>query len=403
MTRSERTGNASGASRCGHVSDDIAVRKAADETPRYFRADDPEREEYSYRKPFILELEITRRCNLRCVHCYAEAGAEDSLDELTRAEITRVLDDGRDIGIRELSLTGGEVLCHPDFLGIADDGLDRGYDVRFVTNATLVNDGLVASLRDRPVKLITVSLDSVTPELHERIRGTGTHAPAVNGIERLLDAGFRLSVITAFSKLNVADFDGILEFCVSHRIDWQVQITSAKGRCARDITLTPEEYYSLGEKVARAYVSDLPINVIPMDDLATFSQLAPLDRLSRTWQGRCTGGLLNIFVRANGDVTPCSALAFTECVVGGLRSDSLKTICAEERCRQNLAWLAPENLTGICSECPFRDECRGGCPEILLTMCAKRTENEYCYHRIEQARILADVLDDTAGDTEAHA
>jgi len=374
------------------LSDNILIETGADGRARYVRADDPAREEYSYRKPFILELEITRRCNLRCVHCYAEASDGAFPGELTRDEIARVLDDGREIGIREISLTGGEVLCHESFLDVVDDGIARGYDVRFVSNATLVTDEVVAELRRRPIKLVTVSLDAVRPELHERIRGAGTHAPTVRGIERLREAGLNVSVITAFSKLNVDDFDAILAFCVARRLDWQVQITSAKGRCAKAITLAPEEYYALGEKVARAFAAELPINVIPMDDMATFSQLAPLDALSRTWQGRCTGGLLNIFVRANGDVTPCSALAFAPCIVGNVRTESLKTICGEERCRDALAWLTPDALTGVCADCAFKEDCHGGCPEILLTMCADRTENEYCYHRIEQARILDDVF-----------
>ena len=105
-------------------------------------------------------------------------------------------------------------------------------------------------------------------------------------------------------------------------------------------------------------------------------------------------GLLNLFVRANGDVTPCSALAFPACIVGNVRRDPLRAVCEEERCRHNLEWLRPETLTGQCATCPFRAECRGGCPEILLSMCRNRTENEYCYHRIESERIVAEALPD---------
>lgn len=63
-------------------------------------------ETYSYKKPFILELEITRRCNLRCVHCYAESEDRDYDHELSLAEIKSLLDSAAALGIRELSLTG---------------------------------------------------------------------------------------------------------------------------------------------------------------------------------------------------------------------------------------------------------------------------------------------------------
>jgi radical SAM protein with 4Fe4S-binding SPASM domain len=370
----------------------MLVRRSPDGELRYLRAQDPAHPEYSYRRPFILELELTRRCNLHCVHCYAEAEDRAFDDELSLAEIERVLDQGRELGISELSLTGGEVFMRPDFLAVVDAGLERGFPVRFVTNATLLDSTLLDGLAARPIKLITVSLDAVSPEAHERIRGRGSHAPALDAIERLRAAGFRLSVITAFSTFNLDDFDALFAFCVERRIDWQVQLTSAKGRCRKGITLSPDQYYALGERVARAMATRLPINLIPMDDLATFSHLRPLSLLGRTWQGQCTGGLLNLFVRANGDVTPCSALAFPECVVGNVRRETLRQVCLEERCRKNLAWLRPDALTGACGRCPFQRECRGGCPEILLSMCSHRTENEYCYHRIEEQRILGPAL-----------
>lgn len=375
-------------------SDDIIIERADDGTRRYLRADDPQRREYSYARPFILELELTRRCNLRCVHCYAHADQGPVEDELGLDEIRHVLDDGRRLGVDDLSLTGGEVMLHDHFLQVIDDAVARGYGVRFVTNATLLTEALLAELCQRPIKLITVSLDGISPEAHERVRGPGNHEPALQAIEKLHGAGFGVSVITAFSRLNVDEFDGLLDFCVRRGINWQVQMTSAKGRCPKEITLTPDEYYELGQRVARALAQELPIHIIPMDDLATFSHFEPLSSLGQSWKGGCVGGILNLFVRANGDVTPCSALAFQECVVGNVRRDSLATICREERCRDVLAWAQADALTGVCRSCAFKQECRGGCPEILLSMCRRRTENEYCYHRIEQQRIVAEALAD---------
>ncbi|MBN2340414.1 MAG: radical SAM protein [Deltaproteobacteria bacterium] len=370
-------------------SDMMVVRKDADGRRRYFRADSDKREEYSYQRPFILELEITRRCNLQCVHCYAESENKTFENELTFDEITEILTSARNIGIPELSLTGGEVMMRPDFLRIIDAGFRHGFDVRFVTNVTLLNDGLFTELTRRPIKLITVSLDAMNSDTHEAIRGKSSHTPAIDGILRLKAAGFHLSIITAFSKLNISDFDDLYEFCKKHDIPWQVQLTSAKGRCGKDITLSPEEYYNLGEKVAKIMTSSSnTITIIPMDDLATFSHFPPLNRLSQTWQGMCTGGLLNLFVRANGDVTPCSALCFDKCIVGNIRTDSLETICREERCKTALSPFSAESRTGACRACPYLDACNGGCPEILLSMSRTSTENDYCYHKIEQDRIL---------------
>jgi radical SAM protein with 4Fe4S-binding SPASM domain len=370
------------------MSDAVLIEPGEQGGWRYFRAEDPAREEYTYRKPFILELELTRRCNLRCVHCYAGADDRAFADELSLAELGRVLGEGHELGMRELSLTGGEVLLHADFLRVVDGAIDRGYAVRFVTNATLVDAALARELGRRAVKLVTVSLDGASAMGHEAIRGPGTHVAAVAGIERLLEAGLQLSIITAFSRLNIAEFDDLRDFCVRHDVAWQVQMTSAKGRCPHPITFSPEEYYALGERVARAIAAGPGIPIIAMDDLATYSHFPPLDRLGATWKRQCVGGILNIFVRASGEVTPCSALCFPECVVGNVRRESLGDICRQERCRHALAWLSADTLSGECASCPFKAECQGGCPEILISMCSSRTENEYCFHRIEQRRIL---------------
>jgi mycofactocin biosynthetic radical S-adenosylmethionine protein MftC len=377
-----------------YLSDGVRIEQdATSGRLRYFRAEDPEGEEFTYRKPFILELEITRRCNLGCPHCYASASDRCFKDELTLLELERVLDEGQAAGIRELSLTGGEVFMHPGFFELVDLGLTKGYAIRFVTNGTLIDEERLAQLCARPIKLITISLDGARAEVHEKLRGVGTHRSTVTAIDRLIEAGFCVSVISAFSRINVDEFDGLLAFCESRNLDWQVQLTSAKGRCPRALTLSPDQYYALGEKVASAMVGESSVQLIPMDDMATFSHFPPLSILSRTWQGRCTGGLLNLFVRANGDVTPCSALCFPGCVVGNIRREPLAAILREERCRKNLEWLSANTLTGACATCRFKRECQGGCPEILLCMCKQPTENEYCYHRIEQARILAEALD----------
>jgi radical SAM protein with 4Fe4S-binding SPASM domain len=370
---------------CLAADDSLRIETAPDGEERFFRADGSV--EYTYARPFILELEITRRCNLRCLHCYAHAGSE-SANELSRAEIRGFLDQARALGIDELSLTGGEATLHPDFVGIIDDALERGFHVRFVTNGTLFDRPLLRALCARPIKLITISLDGVSPEAHERIRGPGSHAKTMRAIDELQAAGFALSLITAFSKLNVGELDALLGFCVSRGLDWQVQMTSAKGRCPRPVTLSPEQYYWLGQKVAAAFTARLPINIVPMDDLAMPSLYEPLSALWGTWKGRCVGGLLNLFVRANGEVTPCSAMAFPGCAVGNLHRERLADICGEARCRKLLEERFGK-LSGVCASCPFGHACRGGCPDILYSMCERPTENEYCFYRLEQQELLA--------------
>jgi radical SAM protein with 4Fe4S-binding SPASM domain len=348
--------------------------------------------EYNYKRPFIIELELTWKCNLKCYHCYVDATEETKCSELSMAEIKKIIDDSVELGMSELSLTGGEVFLCDHFYETLQYGMDAGLGLRFVTNGTLITDEVIEKLSLYPIKLVTVSLDACNEEIHNKIRGCDCYSRTVKGIERLIKAGYRVSIITAFSKDNLPCFKETLEFCRSRKLDWQVQITSQKGRCTMEHLLTPDQYYELGELVARAITDGQPMNIIPMDDLATFSRFYPLSILSSSWQGGCSGGKLNIFVRADGSVTPCSAISFEPFIAGNIRNDSLKTICQKEMCRPCLTeWLDPSFLTGTCAKCPHKVKCRGGCPEILCTMCDGKRENQYCYWKIEEEHIQKDL------------
>lgn len=373
--------------------DRVVVEPGGPDGYRYFRADDPARREYTYRHPFILEVELTRRCNLACRHCYARSGPDVRAPEPSAARLAGLFDEAARQGFQELSLTGGEVLARADFLEILDAGLEAGLGVRFVTNGTLVTQGLAACLAERPVRLVTVSLDAIRPEVQDQIRGPGSHERAMRGILTLAEAGLRVSIITAFSRTNLGEFDALFDFCERNGFDWQVQTTSAKGRCPATEVLSPEEFYELGGRAAQAMAEARRINVVPMDDLVMPSLVEPHRILSQVWQGRCTGGILNLFVRADGAVTPCSALAADEFVVGHAWTEGLGPICEEERCRRALDWLGPDKLTGRCASCALKERCWGGCPDILVNMCRTRTENEYCFYRIETQDLLEAALE----------
>ena len=359
-----------------------------------FQKDMPsgERAVFDYVRPFILELELTWRCNLKCFHCYVEATESKSCDELTLAEVSTIIDDAVALGTTELSLTGGEVLLRQDLPEILQMGHDAGMGLRFVTNGSLIDEKWMDRLRPFPIKLVTVSLDAIDEKIHNEIRGCDCHKATMEGIQRLLAEDYRVSVITAFCRENLPDFDNILQFCIEHGLDWQVQMTSVKGRCPKERVLDENEYYELGTKVAQAIVDKPPINIIPMDDLATFSRFHPLDVLSQTWQCGCSGGRLNMFIRADGSVTPCSAISFEPFIVGNIRETSLREICEQELCKKCLEpWLSVEKLEGVCARCPNRKRCLAGCPEILCTMCQGRHENRYCYWAIEEKQIAKDL------------
>jgi radical SAM protein with 4Fe4S-binding SPASM domain len=364
-------------------SDLLRARYGPERARSYVRHDQPEGPRFDYQRPYLLELELTGRCNLHCVHCSADVPLRREAPELSLDEILRVLRQGRALGIEELSLTGGEPLLHPKLLAVIDGAHELGFQVRLTTNGTLLEAPMVASLAQRGIRMVTVSLDGVEPAVHERIRGPGTHAPTVAGIDALRAAGIHVGILTAFSRLNLEQFEPLLAFCAQRRLNWQVQLTAARGRCPQDLVLSPREYQTLGGWTAQAACRGLPIHIIPADDLATPSLLH-----SGLFRGPCGAGAICIMVCRDGDVTPCSALLEPEHTVGNLRRESLLTICREERCRHALSWLRPDQLGGVCAGCSRVQHCEGGCPAVIRSMGTHEDENEYCHLRVEQAQIL---------------
>lgn len=118
-----------------------------------------------------LTLGLTYRCNLRCSMCGTwQKGAERSRDELTTEEISRILDEARELGGRELILVGAEPLTRENLPDIVRDAKQRGFPVHIVTNGTLLTPALSSKLVSAGLESATVSIDGPS-EIHDEVRG----------------------------------------------------------------------------------------------------------------------------------------------------------------------------------------------------------------------------------------
>jgi hypothetical protein len=141
-------------------------------------------------------------CNITCNHCYIESSPlNDRLSYLSRNEARAYLDEiARDrLPTEEIAFTGGEPFMNPDFLGMLEDCLERGFRTLVLTNAMRPMQRLKAPLLDLHNRLgarltVRVSLDHYTRELHEEERGPGTWQPTVDGLLWLAREGFNLAI-----------------------------------------------------------------------------------------------------------------------------------------------------------------------------------------------------------------
>lgn len=154
-------------------------------------------------------------CNLRCTHCFISCAPDnDSFWFMEREQVAEALDASVELGVKEYYFTGGEPFMHREMSGILEDALALG-PATVLTNATLLPPRTVERLAriadDTPYSLeLRVSLDGVTPEMNDAIRGEGTFERALEGVERLVAAGF-LPIITCMQSWEEEETGALLD------------------------------------------------------------------------------------------------------------------------------------------------------------------------------------------------
>ncbi len=158
------------------------------------------------RIPLSGTLELTRRCNLRCVHCYLGGSVQDHAAadcELRTDEVLALLDEITAAGCLNLLVTGGEPLLRQDFPVIYRYAKKKGLLVTVFTNATLVTPALADLFAELPPRLVEISVYGATAGTCEKVTGVrGSYSLCRKGIDTLLDRGVHIGLKTMLLTLN---------------------------------------------------------------------------------------------------------------------------------------------------------------------------------------------------------
>ena len=196
-----------------------------------------------------LRISVTKRCNFGCVYCHDEGLGPVARprtphgEEMTPAEVARIVTTAREFGLRSVKFTGGEPLVRADLEEIVDRTVEQIPDVSLTTNGSML-EARAESLRDAGLKRVNVSVDSIDPEQFRTIR-KGALAPVLRGIRAALRVGLKpvkLNMVVFRPTLanipKMIDFVGeteglklqLIQFMpelVTHR-DWMVDIVAVK-------------------------------------------------------------------------------------------------------------------------------------------------------------------------------
>jgi radical SAM protein with 4Fe4S-binding SPASM domain len=194
------------------------------------------------RRPIVV-WNITRTCNLQCVHCYTDSHAKRYPDELTTDQAKAVLDDLAAFGVPAVLFSGGEPLVRPDLLELAEYARGLGLHVVLSTNGTLIDPGQAGRFVEIGFSYVGISLDSARPEVHDEFRGVpGAFGRTMNGFRACVDAGQKVGLRLTLTRQTCNDLDEIFDFIEREQINRACFYhLCPAGRGSSLAALTPDE------------------------------------------------------------------------------------------------------------------------------------------------------------------
>ncbi len=191
---------------CGTVepSDPIRYGRQSKDLPAHLL-------QFSLDKKPVVVWNITRACNLNCIHCYARAVHQSRDRELTTEEGFNLIDDLATFGVPVILFSGGEPLLRPDLNKLARHAVDKGIRAVISTNGTLIDEEKAILLKDADVSYVGISLDGLE-KVNDHFRGMkGAFQMAFNGIKNCQKIGLKVGLRFTINKLNIDQVPGIFD------------------------------------------------------------------------------------------------------------------------------------------------------------------------------------------------
>jgi AdoMet-dependent heme synthase len=323
-------------------------------------------------EPKWIAWEITRRCNLKCVHCRSSSGLEaKGHPDFSLAEARRVLDDIASYAKPVVVLSGGEPLLRPDVFEIASYGTSLGLRMCLATNGTLVTQEICDKIKEVGIKMVSLSLDGASAEVHDDFRcQPGAFAGTLNAARLFKENGIQFLINSSFTKRNQDEIPKIYHLAKElGATAWYMFmiVPTGRGEGIMDELIAPEDYEKLlvwhyemekGEKDILVRPTCAP-NYYRVVLQQAKEQGDDFERrtlqFSTGGSKGCLAGQLISLIDVDGNVLPCSYFPLT---AGNIREKSFKDIWEKSELFHDLRNF--KAYKGRCGSCEYVNVC-GGC------------------------------------------
>ena len=338
--------------------------------------------------PLTVHIDVTYRCNERCVHCYLD---HDDKGEMTTQEIKDVLDQLADAGVFFLVFSGGEVFMRRDFLELVEHARRLQFNVKVKTNGVMIHEAEAKRLRELGVEQLQLSVYSHRAEVHDAItKLPGSLKRTVNSIKFLKSQGLKVTLSNVLMTVNRYDEAG------THNLARELGVTYTL-----DPTVTPMmdgNTSVLSLRVNEDELDNVFSNPDLVGDVAEFCKPpAPPDE--DTMEGySCSAGHTACYISPYGDVFPCVQFPLP---TGNVRKQKFADIWYRSPQMQEVRSIKIKDLT-VCSSCSHAGSC-SRCPGLAYMEGSMRgpstSDCEKSYHRtgIPSANMLRKAAIASAG------
>ncbi|MCM3690545.1 TIGR04053 family radical SAM/SPASM domain-containing protein [Neobacillus niacini] len=331
--------------------------------------------------PFIVIWEVTRACQLKCVHCRADAQLAPDPRELTHEEGINLIDQIYEMDNPMLVFSGGDCMMREDLFELADYAVKKGMRVSMTPSATPnVTKEKMQRAKEVGLSRWGLSLDAPTAEIHDKFRGVpGSFDLTIEKIKYLNELGMPLQINTVISRYNYDHLEQMSKLVEElGAVMWYIFLLVPTGRGQMDACITPAEHekvfrwlyqlsktapYDIKTTAAQHYrrvvlqekARDHVIEKgdIRYEDSITTDFASMHDGLKRAPKGVNDGNGF-AFVNHIGDVMPSGLLPI---VGGNIRETPLAEIYRESKVFKDLR--QPDNYKGKCGVCEFNKICGG--------------------------------------------
>ncbi len=171
------------------------------------------------RRPIVV-WNLTRTCNLKCVHCYTDSEAQAYSGELDTDQCKAVLDDLAAFEVPAVLFSGGEPLVRKDFFELAAHARGLGLHVVISTNGTLIDQETAQKFKDLQFAYVGISLDSADPAVHDKFRGMeGAFERTREGMQRCVSIGQKIGLRLTLTRQTCDNLPKIFDFIEDQNID----------------------------------------------------------------------------------------------------------------------------------------------------------------------------------------